>query len=242
MIAKQLHTTTLLGLRSRPIMEDSERSLVELNRPRKRVKISVGQSRFHPCNLPTQGDDQLLSEQPIFYQHQQRQYQNALPTNAWLTSKELSYFRSIAKSVSKSVNLEYVLQDVFDETSSEDESVLRTNKLLQSDDFLIQRGLERWSCSHHAFLRKVKVLEVKAAVFLEQANQVLSGRSDPEMLSKVSVEASRASQRLAQVLAKVDAEMAMEVHASDLKEGFGDFADDDNDDNYSILASYAKHH
>lgn len=126
------------------------------------------------------------------------------------------HFRSDAMKTSKSVNVDHVLQAVFDESSSEDESVVRTNKLLQSDDFLVQRGLEQWSSNPHAFQRKVRALEVKVAVFLEQGTQVLSGRSDPEMISKVSVEASRASQRFAQFLATIDAEVAMEVHASDM--------------------------
>jgi hypothetical protein len=226
MIAKQLNAATILGSRPIPIREDSDSSLLEVNRPRKRVKISFDQPKLHRCKGLTLANDPPFSQQTRSRETsaefrreraqphpEQQQWQQQ---NSWLTPCELSYFRSNAKKVSKSVNLDSVLQDIFDETSSENELSVRTNKLLQNDDFLIQRGLERWSSTHHSFLRKVKVLEVKAAVFLEQATQVLSGRSDPETLSKVSVEASRASQSFAQFLAGVDAEMAMEVHASDM--------------------------
>lgn len=248
MVAKQLKTPTLLGSRPAPVRENSESSLVEVSHPRKRVRMSLNGPQWHRyVTEPPQesgsafrqqksntgistNEFQSEWEQPHHENHheqdQKRRIQDNQEWNSWLSRRELSYFRSSAKELSKSVNLDFVLQDIFDESFTEADLCIRTNKLLQSDDFLVQRGLERWSSNHHSFIRNVKILQVKSVVFLEQATQVLSGRPDPERLSKVTVEASKSSQRFAQVLATVDEEMAMEVHASDLEEAFENIMDD----------------
>jgi hypothetical protein len=83
--------------------------------------------------------------------------------------------------------------------------------LAENVDFVEQRGLERWSSSRHSILRSVKIVEVRTALFLEQASQLMSGRKDPDLLAKVTSEASKASQSLAQYLASADAIVAMQV-------------------------------
>jgi hypothetical protein len=110
-------------------------------------------------------------------------------------------------------------------TAEDDEhSITTTNdgrairQLLQSHDFFLQRGLERYSGSRHGLLRRLKVVEVTSAVLLEQSTQILSGRYDPDLLCKVSKEASRSSQRFAQIVAQADAEIAMRVYESGLKQ------------------------
>jgi hypothetical protein len=62
--------------------------------------------------------------------------------------------------------------------------------LLDSSDYSSQRDLERWCSSQHAFLRSLKIVEVKTAVLLEQSIQFLTGRSDPNRLAEVAQQAS----------------------------------------------------
>ena len=57
----------------------------------------------------------------------------------------------------------------------------------------------------------MRILEVKTAVFLEQTNQFLTGKSDIGKLAIASREASSSSQQIARVLAKIDAQMALAV-------------------------------
>jgi len=228
-------TISLLGVRPAPVREDSETTLVDVvaTRPRKRVRISEDapvRCFYHPEPFSefSNGDDSSLLDrakgnssscqnEPFNRDEDKDSQKRITPSrvNPWLTRRELAYIRSRAKKLSKSLNLNSVLQDVFTIESSDDEDTIHpTKRLLSSTEFLEQRGLERWSSSHHSFLRSLKVIEVKSAVLLEQSTQVLSGRVDPDRLGFVSREASQASQRFAQVLGKVDAETAREVHTS----------------------------
>jgi hypothetical protein len=231
MISKQGQELALLVSRPSPVREDSESTLVEVSRPRKRVRISMEEPILHTyqkesasfSSLSSSREDSSPSMKEEFRLLGQYKSEDRLPTNKpksdhtinpWLTRKELAYFRSCAKKLSKSVDLDPVLKEVFNENNSNDDTVLQTNRLLKCTDFLEHRGLERWSGMHHSFLRSLKIVEVKSAVLLEQSTQILSGRSDPDKLSVVSREASQVSQRFAEVLARADAELAMEVHSS----------------------------
>ncbi|KAG7353897.1 hypothetical protein IV203_003252 [Nitzschia inconspicua] len=128
----------------------------------------------------------------------------------WYSRKEMAEIRfRVKKTLLKTKKNELTLQKMFVEPSSDGISQSLpegVNDLLEFEDFLELRGLERWSGRHHSFLRSTKILECKSGVFLEQAAQFISGRPDPERLRKASEEASRLSRHFAELLGKLDAE------------------------------------
>jgi hypothetical protein len=136
--------------------------------------------------------------------------------SSWLTRRDLAHFRASAKKLCRSINLDSVLAKAYgvsciavpDNTITDLEKI---TALLDSSDYSSQRGLERWCSSQHAFLRSLKIVEVKTAVLLEQSIQFLTGRSDPNRLAEAAQQASIASQKFAQILASADAREASQV-------------------------------
>jgi len=127
---------------------------------------------------------------------------------------------SCAKRLCRKQQLDDVLHNVSLHASVED-SIIDSScvaDLADNDDFVEQRGLEKWSSSRHSTLRSVKIVEVRTALFLEQASPMMSGRNDPDLIAKVTSDASRSSRSLAQYLASADAAVAMRVRQEYLQE------------------------
>ena len=175
---------------------------IELERPRKRVRISCEEPEVHRYVVPNGTRIIKCSEGEI------------KSNRTWLTRQELGYFRSCAKKLCRVLRLDDVLRDAYSRANKVEPctpSHLIADHLAENDGYVAQRGLERWSSSQHALVRSVKVVEVKTAVFLEQTNQMLSGKRNPLRLAKVSEEASRSSRKFAEVLASADERVALQV-------------------------------
>ena len=179
-------------------------SMVEFESPRKRVRISSDGPLIHHFETPRETASVVSNDAGQVAPRRNR---------TWLTRQELGYFRSCAKKLCRTQNLDDVLRSAYRlacefETKS---SALHAETLADNEAYVAQRGLERWSSSQHALVRAVKILEVRSAVFLEQSSQCLSGKRNPGLLAKVSREASQASQKFAHLLASTDATIAMRV-------------------------------
>ena len=202
---------------------------MEQERPSKRVRFSA-YAETHEIHTTASNNDENVAPTPTISQSQniisspQSESEtngNASPSadnqdrksyRSWLTKRELAYFRSCAKKMCKSIDLDNALYEAYDnEGDMWDTDYTRTLALLENDDYSKQRGLERWTSSQHAFARSTKIIEVKTAVLLEQSSQMLSGRSDADRLAEVARTASEKSQRFAHVLALADATMAVQV-------------------------------
>jgi hypothetical protein len=214
----QTFTETLLCGRSRK----SDSSLLEMERPKKRVRISFEEPIVHRY-ATGQDDDRVSSganaecQSPTNAQNEvaKSKCSPQKTSRLWLTRRDLAYVRSCAKKMCRSMNLDDVLQELYYGACSPhremDPTIDRTSVLLKSKDYSEQRGLERWSTSQHSFLRSIKIVEVKTAVLLEQSCQFLTGKANPARLAEVSQLASSASIRFAQILAFADATMAMQI-------------------------------
>jgi hypothetical protein len=195
----------------------------EMERPKKRVRFSsvietLVLSYKNNQAAAIQGDDaatdgtnqlkeQNESSTPLSDAERRR---NEYRT--WLSRRDLAYFRSCAKKMCMSINLDNALYQAYDDREETAEADLeKTLALLSNDDYDKQRGLERWSSREHAFFRSTKIIEVKTAVILEQSMQMLKGESDADRLAMIAQAASLTSQRFAQVLALTDAALAMQV-------------------------------
>lgn len=171
---------------------------------KKRVRIATSTTHYFTSSDDDDNDD-ITDEQPA------KKSKNV----KWFSRKEIACMRFRVKESISKINLDPVLQNVFVEPSAgvgakapnmaNDDSNNRGDNLLECKEFLEQRGLERWSGSHHSFLRTMKIFECRSEVLLEQSAQVLSGKPDPERLCTASQEASRASQRFAELLGDLDA-------------------------------------
>lgn len=179
-------------------------SFVEFERPRKRVRISCAEPSVHRYDIRGENPSEVTSEEDQTTRRANR---------TWLTRQELGYFRSCAKKLCRSNNLDDVLRNAYflaDKLDAKDSQSI-ADTLAEHEAYVAQRGLERWSSSQHALVRSVKIVEVKTAVLLEQTSQFLSGRRNPNRLAKVSMEASNSSQYFAQFLASTDASLARQV-------------------------------
>lgn len=184
---------------------DMNSSPVEYERPRKRVRISCADPSVHQYDLPAEPSVRFFCKDGE---------QRCRKTNrTWLTREELGYFRNCAKKLCRSQRLDGLLRDVYLRSCTTEPvtELPNVDSLAGNDAYVAQRGLERWSCSHHALIRSVKIVEVKTAVFLEQTSQFLAGKRNPATLAKVSRDASESSQQFARYLATVDAAIAKQV-------------------------------
>ena len=201
---------------------------MEQERPSKRVRFSAyaetheirastsssNDENVAPKATTSQSQDNASSPEPQTKENDSSSGETQARKNyrSWLTKRELAYFRSCAKKMCKSIDLDNALYEAYDnEGDMWDTDYTRTLALLENDDYSKQRGLERWTSSQHAFARSTKIIEVKTAVLLEQSSQMLSGRTDADRLAEVARTASEKSQRFAHVLALADATMAIQV-------------------------------
>jgi hypothetical protein len=175
---------------------------IEFKRPTKRVRISCEDPAVaYPGEIPGKSNTSSCQEsQPQRHR-------------TWLNREELCYIRSCARKLCRQKQLDDILQNVNFQAGSSDssEKCSYMADLADNDDFVEQRGLERWCSLQHSILRSVKIVEVRTAVFLEQASQMMSGRKDPDLIAKVTREASKSSRSLAQYMASADAMVAMQV-------------------------------
>ena len=175
---------------------------IEFERLPKRVRISCDDpSLAYPGDVPAKTTTSSCQDsQPQRHR-------------TWLNRQELSYIRYCAKKLCRQQQLDDILQNVNLQATVSDSSKTFSYMadLADNDDFVEQRGLERWSSSRHSILRSVKIVEVRTALFLEQARQLMSGRNDPDLIAKVTSEASKSSRSLAQYMASADAMVAMQV-------------------------------
>lgn len=193
---------------------DRNDSLVEMERPRKRVRISFEKPSVFLYDGDKYPVDKTITESISgdFGDENEQPKSRRTKVNPWLSRHDLAYFRASAKRLCLSINLDGVIQEAYDSALYEnDPKHYSTSSLIESNDYSRQRGLEKWSSSQHSILRSIKIIEVKTAVLLEQSIQFLSGRSDPVRLAELSQKASSTSQRFAQVLASADAAMAMQA-------------------------------
>jgi hypothetical protein len=197
----------MIGSRSRKHDDSS----LNMQRPKKRVRISFEKSKIYRYRRDDVDGD---FEQPEFLtdasQQAAQERQQKQRRRTWLTKRDLTFFRASAKKLCLSINLDSVLEKAYHGDSMTADWD-RSKALIESNDYVMQRGLERWSSSHHAFLRSSKVVEHKTAVILEQSIQFLSGKTDANKLAQVAREASVQSQRFAQILALADFREAMQV-------------------------------
>lgn len=188
--------------RVRDVCDDA----MEISRPRKRVRISMQEPTVHRYEVPTSTNPAPTGD----CEKPKRQ-----TNRTWLTPQELGYFRSCAKKLCRSVYLDDVLQEAYHGAVIQnlgDISIAEvTSALASNEDYIAQRGLERWSSTQHSILRSMTILQVKSEVLLEQTSQILSGRFDPSRLAQASLEASKSSQQFAQLLGLADASMAMQI-------------------------------
>lgn len=175
---------------------------IELQRPKKRVRLSLDS---------TEANCQEVSEYAILAPGTDKAPENDYST--WLNRRELSFFRSCARKLCREQNLDDILHRLFiqadSNSSTHDCSVVCD--LATDHNFVAQRGLEKWSSPRYSTVRSCKVIQVRTAVFLEQARQCRSGKRNPELLARITLEASRPSQSLAHHLASIDAMVAMDV-------------------------------
>jgi hypothetical protein len=81
----------------------------------------------------------------------------------------------------------------------------QVQRLGASEDFQDRRGLELLSSEHHCFSRNLTICSVKGEVLLEQASQVIQGKSDAVKIAKAYAYASEPAVRFARLLGIVDA-------------------------------------
>ena len=197
-----------------------------LDRPKKRVRISCEEPTIHQYSndeVAAEAEEEesdiedlrKIFDSPPLVDQLEIQCQRPGQRGAWLSRSDLANFRASAKKLCRSLNLDNVLQEAYQwacrPDPQGDSETARMIPLLESLDYSKQRGLERWSSTQHAFLRSIKIIEVKTAVLLEQSSQFLSGKKDPEKLAKVAQDASITSQRFAQILASADATIALQL-------------------------------
>lgn len=146
----------------------------------------------------------------------------------WYSPLELRQIRLKAYYTSKRVQLNSELTDTYNkclETNYEhrnsDNILLKrlsdTHKTHQNsaltskpytkklDEFIWQRGLERWSSPGFEFHRITYLVLWKTSFFLEQSDQMISGKKDPIKLANICRSATVASTNFALLLASIDA-------------------------------------
>jgi hypothetical protein len=134
----------------------------------------------------------------------------------WYSRQDLSEIKRSAKRSCHGLNLESALNKVynsiaFDHQDDDDKNtnnVMAARDLHQLQHFEMQRGLERWSSRFQMFSRCVTIIQAKTEVMLEQVNQQLQRKLDPEQLRQAVQPSSRKSARYAHVLGLVDAHIA----------------------------------
>ena len=204
----------------RRLQEDGNESPT-MERPKKRVRISVEDTKiFHYSTCDDESSEVKNKELINDLSTMNLPESNDSPQNkakkrsSWLTRRDLAQFRASAKKLCRSINLDSVLAKAYDGSCiavpDNDTDLERIIALLEDSDYSRQRGLERWCSSQHAFLRSLKIVEVKTAVLLEQSIQFLTRKSDPNRLAEVAQQASIASQKFAQILASADAREALQ--------------------------------
>jgi hypothetical protein len=220
------------GRRLRDDVNDSP----TLERPKKQVRISVEDPKiFHydTCDGSSDGKNKeaLPAINDLSTINLPERYDCPHKTkkrSSWLTRRDLAHFRASAKKLCRSINLDNVLAKAYDVSCiavpDNDTDLERIIALLENSDYSKQRGLERWCSSQHAFLRSLKIVEVKTAVLLEQSIQFLTRRSDANRLAEVAQQASIASQKFAQILASADAREALQVQGDCNAGGWNEIA------------------
>jgi hypothetical protein len=209
----------------RRIREDGNDSPT-MERPKKRVRISVEDPKIFHYRTCDESSSEVKNKEALPIINNVLSTMNLPESNdcpdhktkkrsSWLTRRDLQHFRASAKKLCRSINLDSALAKAYDVSClavpDNDTDLDRIIALLENSDYSRQRGLERWCSSQHAFLRSLKIVEVKTAVLLEQSIQFLTGRSDPNKLAVVAQQASIASQKFAQILASADAREASQV-------------------------------
>jgi hypothetical protein len=190
-----------------------------MERPKKRVRISVEDPKIFRCGDCDESSEvknkELINDLSMnLPESNDCPHHKEKTRSSWLTRRDLAHFRASAKKLCRSINMDSVLAKAYDVSCiavpDNDTDLERMIALLEDSDYSRQRGLERWCSSQHAFLRSLKIVEVKTIVLLEQSLQFLTGRSDPNRLAEVAQQASIASQKFAQILASADAREALQ--------------------------------
>ena len=146
----------------------------------------------------------------------------------WYSPSELRQIRIKAYYTSKHVQLNSVLTGIYNKCHETNYQHRKSNNLLTQilldtqmtqqnttltsrpctkklDEFIWQRGLERWSSAGLEFHRQTHLVLWKTSFFLEQSDQMISGGNDPIKLANICRNGTLASTNFALLLASIDA-------------------------------------
>lgn len=157
--------------------------------------------------------------------------EDQIKESMWYSRHELQQIKRKACFVSKSVQLDSELTESYDVCCSDrtnNPTINHNNILLQRllvasnnikkqhnsssssysnkwNDFILQRGLERWSSVGLSCQRTTNMVIWKTLFFLEQTEQFIAGCKDPIKLADICRNGSRPAIYFAQILASIDA-------------------------------------
>lgn len=130
----------------------------------------------------------------------------------WYTDEELSEMKREVKRLCRRRELEEPLAAAYQwgtttakrpvDAQAEAQAV---TKLLQSDFFHHQRGLERWSSSMHTMSRAMTAMQVKTEVLCAEPPDFFEIGDTDELLAEACAEASAPAVRFARLLGQIDA-------------------------------------
>lgn len=193
-----------------------ERPLLRFKNKSERISETIGERLVQQNEIffSTEQDPTLCNEdqmiESMWYSHSEL---NEIRLRAYYLSKNVQLDSELMESYNKcrqtnyqhrkndNILLQRLSQSQITQQSSNPANI-SCNKL---DDFILQRGLERWSSTGLAFHRKTDSVVWKTSFFLEQMDQMISGEYDPITLANICHAGSMAVKKFALLLASIDA-------------------------------------